>query len=115
LFEDAGFPFSPDGSLFGPSGSDIDGVDGVGEGSGQRIPAMGDGIGLDESRTGFVPLVGLDGDLVSQEGSWLGGAPSSFLILDSNGIELPPLSEADVWLHRIMSQRSLFKHLQGYF
>ena len=34
LFEDVGFPFSPDGSLFRPAGGNIHAVDGIGEHSG---------------------------------------------------------------------------------
>jgi hypothetical protein len=34
LFEDVGFPFSPDGSLFRPAGGDINAVKGIGEHSG---------------------------------------------------------------------------------
>ena len=32
LLEDPGFPFSPDGSLFGPAGGDIDAIEGIGVG-----------------------------------------------------------------------------------
>lgn len=83
------FPFSPDGALLGPSDSDIDCVDGVDEHSGQGYTAMGNGIGFDEAGAGLVPLVGLDGDLVSEQCSWFGRASSSFLILDANGIQEP--------------------------
>ena len=31
LFEDVGFPFSPDGSLFRPAGGNINAVNGIGE------------------------------------------------------------------------------------
>ena len=31
LYEDVGFPFSPDGSLFGPAGGNIKAVKGIGE------------------------------------------------------------------------------------
>jgi alkylation response protein AidB-like acyl-CoA dehydrogenase len=37
LFQNIGFPFSPDGSLPGPSGSDIHCVDAVDEHSGQEL------------------------------------------------------------------------------
>jgi hypothetical protein len=33
LLQDVRFSFSPDGSLFGPAGGDIDAVDGIGEGA----------------------------------------------------------------------------------
>lgn len=62
LLEDGGFAFSPDGSLFGPAGGDIDGVKGIGEHACEGIAAVGDGIGFEEARAGFIPLVGFDGD-----------------------------------------------------
>ena len=65
LFEDICFPFTPDGSLFSPAGGDIDAVDGVGEHAGEGFAAMGDGVGFEEAGTGFIPLVGFDGDLFS--------------------------------------------------
>jgi hypothetical protein len=49
LLEDGGFAFSPDGSLFGPAGGDIDGVEGIGEHAGEGIAAVGDGIGFEEA------------------------------------------------------------------
>ena len=65
LFQDVGFSFSPDGSLFGPAGGDIDAVNGIGEHAGEGFAAMGDGVGFEETGAGFVPLVGFDGDLFS--------------------------------------------------
>ena len=65
LLEDAGFAFAPDGSLLGPTGGDIDDVEGVGEHAGEGIAAVGDGVGFEEAGAGFIPLVGLDGDLVA--------------------------------------------------
>jgi len=38
LLEDTGFTFSPDVSLFGPTGGDIEGID---EDTGEGIAAMG--------------------------------------------------------------------------
>lgn len=34
LFEGVGFPFTPDGPLFGPAGGYVDAVNGIGEHSG---------------------------------------------------------------------------------
>jgi len=65
LFEGIGFSFTPDGSLFSPTGGNIDAVDGIGEHTAEGIAAMGDGVGLKEAGAGFVPLVGFDGDLLS--------------------------------------------------
>ena len=48
LFQDARFAFSPGGALFGPSGGDIGGIDGIGKSSRLRLAAMGDGIGFEE-------------------------------------------------------------------
>lgn len=65
LFEGIGFSFAPDGSLFSPTGCNIDAVNGIGEHTGEGITAMGDGVGFKEAGSGFVPLVGFDGDLLS--------------------------------------------------
>jgi hypothetical protein len=65
LFEGIGFSFAPDGSLFSPAGGNIDAVNGIGEHTGEGITAMGDGVGFKEAGSGFVPLVGFDGDLLS--------------------------------------------------
>lgn len=87
LFEDPGFAFAPYGSLFGPAGGDIDGVDGVGEHARERIAAMGNGIGFEEAGAGFIPLVGFDGDLVAQEGTGFGGGAAPFFVVDASGAE----------------------------
>jgi hypothetical protein len=73
--------------LFGPAGGDIDAVDGIGEHTREGLTAMGDGIGFEEAGAGLVPLVGLDRDVFSEEGSWFGGAAASFLVLDTDGVE----------------------------
>jgi hypothetical protein len=65
LSKDFFFPFAPDRSLFCPTGGDIDGVDGIGKLTEQGLPAVGDGIGLQESWFGLIPLVGFNGDLFS--------------------------------------------------
>ena len=83
LFEGVGFSFSPDGPLFGPAGGNIDAINGIGEHSGEGFAAMGDGVGFEEAGVGFVPLVGFDRDLSSEQGSWFGGGSASFFILDS--------------------------------
>ena len=48
---------------------------------------MGDGIGFEKAGVGLIPLVGLDGDVFSEKGSWLGGGTASFLVLDTDGAE----------------------------
>ena len=77
LSEDFGFAFTPDGSLFGPSSGDIDRIYGIDKLSEEAFSAVGDGIGFQESGSGLIPLVGLDGDLFSQEGAGFGGRSSS--------------------------------------
>ena len=39
------------------------------------------------SRGEIVPLVGFDGDLVTEEGTWFGGGASSFLVMDPDGVK----------------------------
>jgi hypothetical protein len=87
LFQDVSFSFTPDGSLFGPAGGDIDAVQGVGEHAREGLSAMGDGIGFEEAGTGLVPLVGLDGDVISQQRAGFSGGTASFLILDTDGTQ----------------------------
>ena len=82
LFEDVGFPFSPDGSLFRPAGGNINAVEGIGEHSGEGLAAMGDGVGFEEAWARFIPLVGFDGDMVSDQSTRFGGGSTSFLIFD---------------------------------
>ena len=65
LFQDSCFALSPYGTLLSPSGGDIYEVDGIGEHTGGGIAAMGDGIGFEEARACFVPLIGFDGYLFS--------------------------------------------------
>lgn len=79
--------FSPDGSLFGPGGGDIDEVEGIGEGAGEGVAAVGDGVGFEEAGVGLVPLVGLDGDLFAEEGTGFGGGVASFFVVDAGGGE----------------------------
>jgi hypothetical protein len=46
---------------------------------------MGDGVGFEETGVRFVPLIGFDGDMFSDEGSRFGGGSASFLIFDPSG------------------------------
>ncbi len=87
LFQDTGFAFAPNGSLFGPASGDIDSVDGVGEHSGEGIAAVGDGVCFEEAGAGFIPLISFDGDLVTQEGTGFGGGAASFFVGDASGAE----------------------------
>ena len=65
LFQDSGFSFAPDCTLFGPPSSDIDEIYGIDVHSGGGITTMGDRIGFEESWAGFIPLIGFDGYLFS--------------------------------------------------
>ena len=89
LFQDLGFSLSPDGALFSPSGGDIDEVDGIGIHTGDGIAAMSDRIGFEKAGMCFVPLIGFDGDLFSQEGSGFGGGPAPFCVLESDRSKNP--------------------------
>ena len=82
LFEDVGFPFSPDGSLFRPAGGNVNAVKGIGEHTGEGLAAMGDGISFEETGARFIPLVSFDRDMFSDEGSRFGGRSASFFIFD---------------------------------
>jgi hypothetical protein len=46
---------------------------------------MGDGVGFEETGSRFIPLVGFDGDMVSDEGSRFGGSSASFFVFDPGG------------------------------
>ena len=45
---------------------------------------MGDGIGFQESWFGLIPLVGLNGDLLFQEGAGFGRGSSTASVFDSD-------------------------------
>jgi hypothetical protein len=65
LAQDICFPFAPDRPLLCPAGGNIHGVYGIGKLAEESFSTMGDSIGLQESWSGFIPLVGLDRDLFS--------------------------------------------------
>jgi hypothetical protein len=46
---------------------------------------MGDGVGFEEAGARFIPLVGFDRDMFSDEGSRFGGGSASFFIFDPSG------------------------------
>ena len=73
--------------MFGPAGGDIDAVDGIGEGAREGFSAMGDSISFEKAGVGLIPLVGLDGDMFSEKGSWFGSGTASFLVLSTDGAE----------------------------
>ena len=43
---------------------------------------MGDGVGFEETGARFIPLVGFDRDMFSDQGSRFGGGSASFFIVD---------------------------------
>jgi hypothetical protein len=43
---------------------------------------MSDGVSFEETGARFIPLVGFDGDMVSDQGSRFGGGSASFFIFD---------------------------------
>jgi len=43
---------------------------------------MGDGVGFEEAGAGFVPLIGFDGDVFSDQGAGFGGGSASCFVLD---------------------------------
>ena len=46
---------------------------------------MGDSVGFEEAGVRFVPLVGFDGDMFSDQGSRFGGGSASFFVFDPSG------------------------------
>jgi hypothetical protein len=46
---------------------------------------MGDGVGFEETGTRFIPLVGFDRDLFSDQGTRFGCGSTSFFIFDPSG------------------------------
>ena len=76
LTKDPELALTPDGALFGPAGGDIRIIDGDGVLSVRRFAAVMDRVCFDKTGTKFVPLVGFDRDLMSQERAWLGQGSS---------------------------------------
>lgn len=70
--------------MFGPAGGVIDAVEGVGEHTGEGFAAMSCGIGFGKTGARLLPLVDLDGDLVSEDIRFVSIA-SSFGMVDAGG------------------------------
>jgi len=77
LPQDPRLPFAPESPLFGPTGGNIDRIEGVDELSGHRIAAVGNRVGFQEAGPGLVPLAALDGDLVLEDKPRLGCGQTS--------------------------------------
>ena len=92
LFQNACFAFSPDRPLFGPPGGDIDAIYGKGKHASHRVSTMGHGVSFQKAWSGFIPLVGFQGDLFLQKSAGFGSGPASFFILAANGFQQPPYS-----------------------
>ena len=84
LFQDAFFSFAPGSPLFSPSRGDIDEIDGVGKHALKGITTMSYCVGFQKTRPLFIPLVGVNGYLFSQESTLFGRGFTSFLILDTD-------------------------------
>ena len=77
LLDDSGGAVVPHGATFGPAGVDIGERQAPDEVTGQRVAAMGDGIGFHEAGLRDVPVVCADGDLISQEAAGLRSTEAS--------------------------------------
>ena len=71
--------------MFSPAGGDVGAIEGVSEHAQEGGTAVGDSVGFEEAGARFVPLVGFDGDLVTEEGTWFGGGASSFFVMAADG------------------------------
>ena len=81
LLDNTGGAVVPCGPAFGPSGVDIGKGQAPDEVAGQRVAAVGNGIGLHEAGLGDIPVVGADGNLIAQQAARFGGteAPGASL------------------------------------
>ena len=73
LISNVALTFSVSGALFNPTGGDIDGSCRDGVVALERRSAMHDGVGFKEAGTFFIPLIGLDRDVVFEEQARFGG------------------------------------------
>jgi hypothetical protein len=85
--KDTSLTFAPDGTLFGPTGGNIDNIDGINEQTGGGGATVGYSVCLDKPRDVFIPLVGLDRNMLLEEGAWLGGCQTPFGIPSTEGCE----------------------------
>ena len=86
LFQDALRAFVPGGPAFGPAGDDVGHGQTPDEIAGQRIAAVGHGIGFDEARLSFVPVMSANRNLGFQQRTGL-GAGQTLGMLDAQGLE----------------------------
>lgn len=81
LFQYTPFAFSPDGPLFRSARRDVDKIDGSDVHPCSCISAVSNHISFGKTGTGFVPLIGGDGYLFSQERPRFGGrSPTSRVV-----------------------------------
>lgn len=73
----AAFAASPDGTLLGPPGGDIDAVNGINELALRGVAAMSDGVGFEKTGDRLIPLIGLNGDAFFDERAGFGGGTSA--------------------------------------
>ena len=79
LTQDALRTFAPDRTVLGPTGENVGESETEYVVSGNGIAAVGNGIGLEVTGSGHIPVMGLDRNLVFEECSWLGRA-TPFLV-----------------------------------
>jgi hypothetical protein len=100
----AALALAQDGARFGPGGLDVDDVQGVGELASGRGAAMGDEIELGEAGDGDIPVIGLQGNVVLEEGAGLGAAVAPglevALVRRQAPIDLPGTDPAELGLGR---------------
>ena len=89
LFQYAPFALSPDGPLFRPARRDVHKIDGIDVHPCSRISAVSNRISFEKTGTGFVPLIGGDGYLFSQERPRFGGRSPTSLVVGANRCEEP--------------------------
>ena len=75
------------GSLFGPTGGDVDGIGGEGVGAFEGGTAVGDGVCFQESGSKFVPLPCFNGDVMLEKEPWFSGASAFASVEMFDGLE----------------------------
>ena len=89
--QDASLTFAPDSSLLCPTGSNINAIEAKNEAASGRIAAMSDGVGLNETGDGFIPLIGFDWDLFFDDRAWFGGSEACFTVFSTTWLQEPVL------------------------
>ncbi len=82
--DDPRLPFAEHGSSLGPGGVDIREIEGMSELPLRTAARVRDQVDLGETRAGDIPVVGLDRDVVLEQGSWFGPTVDAPSQLDSS-------------------------------